>query len=614
MRAITVVRMLPMFIVAFVGISTSVDANVHASTLVVSVRFDDSEKYRIAMAYERTGDFRNAARLYQELHAADPSNDSYFSGVVRSLSGLGQYAALLPLAEKKANATRSPDDAILVGTLYARQNKLDNARSWWEKARSLSDDDESIIVRIGKDQMELFLHADALESFLAARVRNGAANAYADEVFKLRSASGDVSGAVADVLAAFANDGDEVAAERRLSMLLSFDGGQNIIAESLSELPRSSVRNLRLSAWFFRETKRWKDAFDVISQIDQRSAVPGSELLMFAEGARSSEQYDVALMAYDEVARRSKEANMVMTAAFGSVRSLELRLRGAVTVTPPEARDVIRRYDEIISRYGNNPLVADALYFSALLYDDVLHEMDPARDRLLRLVNTWKSSPRSVDAALRLADMYLAMNQDDRAREVLNGVITGPKGLVGDRADMARIRLADILLWNGQLDSAKALYSPLAETSGSIASNDAIDRLLLLNLALDDSASVKAIARAEGLIVRRRHADAVKELEAVISRIRDLDLRDRSLLLCARSCLANGDSARAGEHLKKIIELNPDSIYGDRAIWLYADLVASRNEPQRAAQILETILRNYPRSIIVPDARERIRRLRGESK
>ena len=533
-----VLRVLWTIIVVGILLTTGVTANSLTAETAVGARLDDSEKYRIATAYERTGDFRNAARLYQELHAADPRNDSYFSGVVRSLSGLGQYAALLPLAEKKANATHSPDDALLVGTLYARQNRLDNARSWWEKARSLSDDDESTIVRIGKDQMELFLHADALESFLAARARNGAANAYADEVFKLRSASGDVSGAVADVIAAFANDGDEIAAERRLSMMLSFDGGQDIIAESLAELPRSEAKNLRLSAWFFRETKRWKEAFDVVSQLDQRSAVPGSELLMFAEGARASEQYDVALQAYDEVARRAKEANMVMAAAFGSVRSLELRMRGAFAVTPAEARDVIRRYDEIISRYGNNPLVADALYFSSLLYDDVLHEIDPARDRLLRLMNTWKALPRSIDAALRLADMYLAMNQDDRAREVLNGVITGPKGLVGDRADMAQIRLADILLWNGQLDAAKALYSPLAETSGSIASNDAIDRLLLLNLALDDSASVKAIARAEGLVVRRRHAEAIKELEAVISRIRDLDLRDRSLLLCAKSCLA----------------------------------------------------------------------------
>ncbi|MBU3678318.1 MAG: tetratricopeptide repeat protein [Candidatus Kapabacteria bacterium] len=609
-----VLTMLCTNIVTSVLLSTGVYANSFVAEPAIGARFDDSDKFRIATAYERTGDFRNAARLYQELHAADPRNDSYFSGVVRSLSGLGQYAALLPLAEKKAIATKSPDDAILVGTLYARQNKLDNARSWWEKARSLSDDDESTIVRIGRDQMELFLHADALESFLAARTRNGSANAYADEVFKLRSASGDVSGAVADVIAAFSNDGDELAAERRLSMLLSFDGGQTIIAESLAELPRTVVKNLRLSAWFFRETKRWKDAFDVISQLDQRSAVPGSELLMFAEGARSSEQYDVALQAYDEVARRSKEANMVMSAAFGSVRSLELRMRGATTITPTEARDVIRRYDDIISRYGNNPLVADALYFSGLLYDDVLREIDPARDRLLRLMNTWKASPRSVDAALRLADMYLAMGQDNRAREVLNGVITAPKGLAGDRADMAQIRLADILLWNGQLDSAKALYSPLAEASGSIASNDAIDRMLLLNLALDDSGSVKAIARAEGMVVRRRHAEAIKELEAVISSIRDLDLRDRSLLLCAKSCLEVGDSARAGEHLKKIIEMNPDSIFGDRAIWMYADLVAKRNEPLRAAQILETLLRNYPRSIIVPDAREQIRRLRGDSK
>jgi tetratricopeptide (TPR) repeat protein len=387
-----------------------------------------------------------------------------------------------------------------------------------------------------------------------------------------------------------------------------------VIAEALSELPRDDVRNLRLTAWFYRETKRWGDAFEIIALLDTRSSTPGSELLSFADGARASDQYDVALQAYDEVARRAKGANLVMTAAFGSVRTLELRLRVSASVPKVEAREIIRRYDEIIDRYGSNPLVADALYFSALLHDDVLREMEPARERLTRLVNTWRSLSRSVDGALKLADIYLAMGQDERALELLGTVVNGPTGLVADRADMARIRRADILAWNGDLDSAKVLYQPLAEASGSIASNDALDRMMLLNLAIDDSATVRAIVRADGFITRRRHLDAIRELDSIIPKIKDNDLRDRSLLMCARSCLFIADSARAAALLDKIINGNPDSIYGDRALWLYADITVSQNDSQRAIQLLEALLRNYPRSIIVPEARERIRRLRGDGR
>ncbi len=582
--------------------------------LGASVFADESEKYRIAQAYERTGDLRNAARLYQELYAAESTNDSYFGGVVRALSGLGQFAALLPIVEKHAERTASANDALLAGTLHARQNNLTKARSYWEQARSLSKDDESVLVQLGRDQMDLFLHADALETFLAARTVNGSPTAYSDEIFKLRSASGDLSGAVADVLAAFAIDADAVAAERRLSSLMSHENGATIIAEALAELPRSDVRNLRLTAWFFRETRRWSDAYEIIALLDSRSSMPGNELLIFAEGARASDQYDVALKAYEEVARRAKDANLVMTAAFGSVRTLELRLRVSSAVTGDEAREILRRYDDIIARYGSNPLVADALYFSALLHDEVLREMDLARERLTRLVNTWRSLSRAIDGALKLADIYLAMGQDERALELLGTVVNGPVGLVGDRADMARLRRADILLWNGELDSARTLYQPLAETSGSIASNDALDRMMLLNLALDDSAAVRAIARADGFIVRRRHAEAIRELDSIIPKIRDNDLRDRSLLLCARSCLFIGDSVRAGALLKRIIDGSQESIYGDRAMWLYADIVSSQKDSQRAVQVLEALLRSYPRSIIVPDARERIRRLRGDGR
>jgi tetratricopeptide (TPR) repeat protein len=240
--------------------------------------------------------------------------------------------------------------------------------------------------------------------------------------------------------------------------------------------------------------------------------------------------------------------------------------------------------------------------------------MEPARERLTRLVNTWRSLSRSVDGALKLADIYLAMGQDERALELLGTVVNGPTGLVADRADMARLRRADILAWNGDLDSAKVLYQPLAEASGSIASNDALDRMMLLNLAIDDSATVRAIVRADGFITRRRHLDAIRELDSIIPKIKDNDLRDRSLLMCARSCLFIADSARAAALLDKIINGNPDSIYGDRALWLYADITVSQNDSQRAIQLLEALLRNYPRSIIVPEARERIRRLRGDGR
>lgn len=583
------------------------------STLIVEVR-DDSEKFRIATAYERTGDYRNAARLYQELHASQPSNSMYFDGVVRTLSALGQYASLLPLAEKQAKQTDSPSAALLVGTLYGRLTRNDQARSWWEQARALSGDDESILVQIGRDQMDLLLNADALETFIAARGKNGSPSAYADEIFKLRSASGDVTGAVADVFAAFRVDGDAIMAERRLSMLLSNENGSSIIAENLAQLPQDELKNLRLAVWFYRETKQWSDALDVVAKIDARSSLPGSELLMFAEGARASESYDVALKAYDAVARSAKDGNVLMSAVLGSVRCLELLLRSRTNPTIEEAGAIITRYDEIISRYGSNPVSADALYFSALLYDEVLKDVPAARDRLMRLRNSWKMTSRSIDASLKLADMFLVLGDDSRAREALTDVLNAPRGLVGDRVDIAQLKLADMALWDGRIDSAKVLYAPLTEASGSLAANDAIDRMLLLNLVLDDSASVKSIAQADGLIARRRYTDAISVLRQAVERVRDNDLRDRALLMCSRCYLSIGDTVNAGVMLKKIIDTSAESIYGDRAMWLYAEVTAAQKDTRQAIQVLETLLRNYPRSIIAPDARERIRRLRGDSK
>ena len=79
----------------------------------------DRDKLRMAQTYERSGDLRSAARLYQELHASSPTLDSYFQGVVRSLSGLQQYASLAPVVEEQMKIAPSVNTAILAGTLYA---------------------------------------------------------------------------------------------------------------------------------------------------------------------------------------------------------------------------------------------------------------------------------------------------------------------------------------------------------------------------------------------------------------------------------------------------------------------------------------------------------------
>ena len=69
------------------------------STFPVYSQQKKSDKYQLALTYEQQGDFRNAARLFQELYSDHPEQLVYFQGVARSLTALQRYQELMPLIE-----------------------------------------------------------------------------------------------------------------------------------------------------------------------------------------------------------------------------------------------------------------------------------------------------------------------------------------------------------------------------------------------------------------------------------------------------------------------------------------------------------------------------------
>ncbi|MBC8124879.1 MAG: hypothetical protein H7X70_04020 [Candidatus Kapabacteria bacterium] len=573
----------------------------------------ERDRLRMAQTHERGGDLRNAARLYQELFAATPSSDAYFQGVVRTLGGLQQFAALLPLVESRAQAYPDVNTAILAGTLNAKIGNTASAEKWWSEAIALSDDDETTNVLIGAEQTLLLMNAQALKSYKAARAINGAPLVYGDEISQLYAATGDLKGAAREALAIYASDGEIIRAQRRLSVLLSYENGQEILATQLNALSGDGQEILRLRQWFYKQTKNWRSALEVTEKLDEQSQPRGQELLLFADGARMDNQFDIAIAAYGMIMKEGPDQRYRMSAAYGSARALEQKLRASSSITAAEARAIIEKYDEIIKQYSQHPLAAEALYQSAILEDDVIGNMDESRQRLMRLQNQWRGTTASIDGALRLADIYFAMGKDKDAESILQSVVAGPTNVSADRRDRAKLRLADIHFWNGKLDSARTLYEPLAATTGSVASNDALDHLLLINLAQEDSVAVVSIAKAEGLMVRRLYREAAALFSQASKSASQGELRDRAAINAARAYIDLRDDAAAEPLLESIINGIPETIFGDRALSLKADIQIRRGDKKGALLTLDSLLVNYPRSILVPTIRDRIRVLRGDA-
>lgn len=583
-----------------------------ACSLLASAQTGERDQARMAQAYERSGDVRNAARIYQELYAASPSNVLYFEGVVRTLQALDQLPSLYPIIVQHAQRVQNVPTLILAGTLAAKLGKSAERDEYWKKVRDVGGDDESVLVALGRAQTGVFLFADALTTYRDARKQNGSSTAYQDEIIVCLVATAKIEQAVDEALAGYDDELDLPNVIKRLSAVLANEGSAQFLDARLSKGEQSRPL-LRLSLWFYRQQKMWSKAMKAAVALDDASANPGSELLSYADGARADEEYNVAIEAYRNVMNRTKDQRIQTSAAYGSVRALEQRLRASASMDVGEARNIVASYDDVIRRFSQHPLTADALYYSALILDDVIRDVDDAQRRLLRITSFWKGASVAPDAAMRLADIYLAQGADSAARAQLLLVQDMRGGVASEKLDVARLKLADMDLWSGNVDSASAQYSMIAADPSSIAANDAIDRLLLLQLQQDDSTGVSAIIKAEQYFQRRQFAKAIDVLATQLASTKDQDLKDRGTFLAARSCIVMGDTLKAEPFLLAILQRIPESIYGDKALWLLASVSEFKTDIKSAMQYLESLLMNYPRSILIPDTRERIRKLRGDA-
>ena len=137
--------------------------------------------------------------------------------------------------------------------------------------------------------------------------------------------------------------------------------------------------------------------------------------------------------------------------------------------------------------------------------------------------------------------------------------------------------------------------------------------MLLIDLAQDDSASVLAFASAEGHFVRRYYTSAYPQFMGLGSTARDPELRERALMRAGEVALMMRDDSLALIPLRTIAERIPETIWGDRVLLRLSEIDERSGDVAAAMQALNALLVAYPRSIFAPVARDRIRKLRGDS-
>ncbi len=611
-------------------------------TLESQTRQDDRTLYRMAQQYERSGDYRNASRLYERLYVRDPGNFTYFDGYRRMLMQLREYDKAISMTEERlAEDPRDVNLRSILGGMYYRAEERDKAFEVWEE--TLERDPRNMVAyqKVATQMIENRLLDQAIEIYKRGRENVGQPHLFANDLAFLYASTMNYRGATREYMLMLEQTPQQLNfIQSRLSMYVLRNEGlpQAIeVLEEKAEQNRDKIQFQRLLAWLYREAKDFDKAYEIYKHIDNSQNARGAELYSFAQTAFREREYEAAARAYRDILDQYPEFDRTPQVRLGYARCLEEKsmiadslYEAVFPVSPPvddtritEMRPsydrVIEAYKNLVNEYEGTSIGAQALFRVGLIQYHWYFDLDGALETLQEVARLYSRGNIYMDTRELLGDIYIVRGALDEALAQYDTLLAS-QHITEEYKDLATLRRAEIAFFRGEFDKALEEIRELVQKSYSSYANNAIElqtfiienrEPALRGVRSDDA--LKLYARAMHQKRQQRYSEAIATLEHIIEEYPNALLVDDALLTIGDLNFSMRRYDDAVSAYRQIQSLEDKSIVTDRALMRIAEVYHfGTGERERAIVAYEDLIVEYPRSMLATEARQRIRMLRGD--
>jgi tetratricopeptide (TPR) repeat protein len=180
----------------------------------------------------------------------------------------------------------------------------------------------------------------------------------------------------------------------------------------------------------------------------------------------------------------------------------------------------------------------------------------------------------------------------------------------------AKLRSAKLSYYKGDFKLAQEHLDVLKQATTREISNDAIHLSLLIkdNTGLDTSDFLmRKYASIELMLFQNKKKQALDSLNAMYQQYKGSRLTDEIVWLQAKIYMEMGEFQRAIQLLEIILTDYPDDIFGDDAFFRIAEIYDYHlKEIEKSKELYREFLKKYPGSVFAAEARKRFRTLRGD--
>ena len=592
--------------------------NIVVIVLMMATRlFAQDNDLQLAKQYASNGEPQKALDIYQKLYKQN--NEGYYYYYVNTLVSLKKFdeaeSVVKKLIRKHPNENQYQ---ITLGTVYTQEGNLSKANAIYDDLiKNLPADRNEIAMLAGQFYQNANLDY-AIKIFQQGRKTLNSNEAFTYELINLYRFKRDKINLTEEYLNFLpANPNFIAQAENAFSTIYEGDGDYNMLKTNLlrriQKDPQQTIY-AELLSWQFMQQKEFDLALNQALALSRRQNDDGTIIFELCRTLNSNEAYDAAIRGYEYIISKGKISPMYIPAKIELINTKNLKVTSGKYL-PTDLTGLEQDYTDLLTEFGRNNSTVFAMQKLANLQAFKLHKLNDAQKLLEDAVNIPNIRPELLASCkLDLGDIYLINKQPWEATLLYSQVEKDFPNT--DINQDAKFRNAKLAYYTGDFTWAKGQLNVLKAATSQLIANDALNLQLLINdnTAADSVGNaLKIYARADLLIFAEQPEKAVMTLDSIDKKFPNNSLSDDILMSKSRILIQQKNYAAAVPLLKKIADEHPNDLWADDAVFMLGDIYENRLDDKASAKIwYEKIVKNYPGSLWINEARKRFRLLRGD--
>ncbi|MFP4288452.1 MAG: tetratricopeptide repeat protein [Bacteroidales bacterium] len=581
-----------------------------------------NEDEQLAAQYFREGNYEKAVALYEELFENDPTPVIY-GNYLQSLIALDEYKQAEKVVKRhQANNPGRVRFEIDLGWVYDKAgNNRKSKRLFEGLIKDLPADPGAVT-----DLANAFLFREytdyALRTYERGRELLGAQYPFHISVAEIYSQNGDYQNMMTEYVDLIVLDPSQLEKVQGLLQEELDDDPEYLKNQTLRTVLLEKVRDnpsenfyAEMLLWLSIQQKDFEMAMRQAIALDRRMKQDGQLVLDVASLSASNQYYDVALRGYNYILKNGDLNPFYLSARTGKLDVSYQKATQSYEIDYDMLHEVEAEYHDLLDELGIQPRTVSIIRNLANLKAFYLNDTQGAINILQPVIDMPNVSARvKAECRVEMADILL-LKGDLWDAHLLYAQVD--KLFKDDPlAHEARFKNARLSFYMGEFKWAKAQLDVLKSATSRLIANDAIDLSLLIQDNLEeegDPEPLQMFARAQMHTFMNNFDKGVGVLDSITQLFPSHQIIDNVIMEKSIIYQKKGDYQQTDRLLKSITEKYPKGLFASKALFMRAQLHETIFEDkEKAMELYQQLIVEYPGSIYVLDARNNFRNLRGD--